>query len=82
MTFGLIASGGVRSGVDVAKCIALGADLAGMAQPLIKSLADSGEDALHEHVEAILTQLRMTMVLVGAKTLTELAAELLYRVER
>lgn len=80
MTFGLIASGGIRSGVDVAKSIALGADLAGMAQPLIKSLADHGESALVDHVEAILTQLRMTMLLCGAKTTTELAKQVLYTV--
>ncbi|HYM20781.1 MAG TPA: type 2 isopentenyl-diphosphate Delta-isomerase [Candidatus Kapabacteria bacterium] len=80
MTFGLIASGGIRSGLDIAKAIALGADLAAMAQPLVKSLADEGEDALMAHIEAILTQLQYAMLLTGSATITALHKQALVSV--
>ncbi len=80
MTFGLVASGGVRSGIDVAKSIALGADLAAMAQPFIKSLADGGEEALSAHIESVIEQLRLCMVLTGSPTVDDLSRCTLYRI--
>ena len=79
MTFGLIASGGIRSGLDVAKSIALGADLAGMAQPLVRSLAQEGEAALIAHIKTILIQLRYTMLLTGSANIAQLGEQMLYR---
>ena len=61
--FTLIASGGVTNGVDIAKSIALGADLSAMARPLIKSLVDSGPEALHNLIESVIFQLRGAMFL-------------------
>ncbi len=42
----IIASGGLRSGVDVAKCLALGSSLGGMASPFLKAAARSVEDTV------------------------------------
>ena len=39
----IFASGGIKNGIDVGKCIALGADLGGMAGPILKAAADSLE---------------------------------------
>ena len=61
----LIASGGLRDGVDVAKAIALGADMAGIAGPLVKAAAAS-EEALMEYVDALVQQLRVAMFCTGA----------------
>jgi isopentenyl-diphosphate Delta-isomerase len=76
--FTLIASGGITTGVDIAKSIALGANLAAMARPLIKSLIDGGPKALHKHIESTLFQLRGAMFLTGSLTLQDLAKQDLF----
>lgn len=67
----LIASGGIRNGVEVAKAIAMGADLAGMALPLLKPATESAQK-VEEHLEKIISQLKDAMFLVGAKNIKEL----------
>lgn len=67
----LVASGGIRDGVEVAKCLALGADLVGAASPLLKAAAQSAEEA-ELALEALGRQLRITMFCVGVRDLTAL----------
>jgi len=67
----LIASGGVRTGMDVAKSIAMGACLAGMALPLLKPAKESPE-AVFEKLKEVITGLKAAMMLVGAKNIEEL----------
>jgi isopentenyl-diphosphate delta-isomerase len=67
----LFASGGVRNGIDVAKAIALGADLAGMARPFLKA-ADISVEATIELGSVIRDQLRITMFAIGAANLSAL----------
>ena len=67
----LIASGGIRDGVEVAKCLALGADLVGAASPLLKAAA-RGADAATEALEILGAQLRIAMFCVGARDLAAL----------
>lgn len=74
-TIPLIASGGVRSGSDVAKAIALGADLAAMARPLLLK-ADESEEALHQFIEELLADLRTCMFATGSGTLAALRGTL------
>ncbi len=61
----LIASGGLRNGIDVAKALALGADVAAMARPFLVK-ATEGEQALDAFIEATLTELRVCMFGAGA----------------
>lgn len=68
----LIASGGIRSGVDVAKAIALGADYAGAALPFLKA-TKRGEKGVFEELERWKEQLRVCMFLTGSKELTSLS---------
>jgi isopentenyl-diphosphate Delta-isomerase len=60
----LIASGGLRTGLDVATAIALGADLAGMAYPFLTAAHES-EDALDELVEILLAELKTVLLCTG-----------------
>lgn len=67
----VIASGGVRSGEDIAKSIALGADAAGMALPLLKCAAESRE-ALFEKIAQLKKELAVVMFCTGSKTIEDL----------
>jgi isopentenyl-diphosphate Delta-isomerase len=67
----IIASGGVRNGIDVAKALALGAGAVGIAGPLVRAAA-AGDDALEETVEVILEELRLAMFCVGARHVVDL----------
>lgn len=67
----VIASGGLKNGVDGAKCIALGAAMFGMAGPFLHA-ATLSEQAVYDEVEVLLRQLRVTMLCVGAADLMAL----------
>jgi isopentenyl-diphosphate delta-isomerase len=71
----LIASGGLRSGVDIAKAIALGANLAGIALPFLEAATES-EEAAHARVEEFITGLRIAQFASGSRTLADLPAAL------
>lgn len=67
----IFASGGIRSGVDIAKSIALGATLGGLASPFLKAAAQS-PDAVLQVIERITTEIRISMFASGAKDLKAL----------
>lgn len=67
----VIATGGVRNGLHVAKCIALGAVMTGMALPLFRA-AIEGEDELFQMIEQIHGELRVAMFLTGSPSIYEL----------
>lgn len=67
----VIASGGIRNGLDAAKALAMGADLVSLAQPLLAPATQSVA-AVGERVHLFLQELRVAMFCVGAKNLAEL----------
>jgi isopentenyl-diphosphate delta-isomerase len=67
----LVASGGVRDGLDVAKAVALGADLVGMAGPFLRAAA-TGIDAALELASELIEVLRIAMFCTGAADLAAL----------
>jgi isopentenyl-diphosphate delta-isomerase len=68
----LIASGGIRNGLEIAKCITLGANMCGMAFPFLKYASKSLE-SLCGFTNKTLTELKSTMFLVGSKNIAELS---------
>ncbi len=68
----VIASGGLKSGVDIAKCIALGACMGGMAGQFLKAATQSTE-AVIQLIEEIREEIRITMFGVGAANLSALS---------
>ncbi len=67
----VIASGGLRDGVDIAKCIALGALAGGIAGPFLKA-ADQSVEAVSELIRELSAQIRIAMLCSGAKNIAEL----------
>lgn len=67
----VIASGGLRNGLDAAKSIALGATLAGFASPFLKAAAQSTEDVL-DLIDELTAQLRIAMFCSGVTTIAQL----------
>jgi isopentenyl-diphosphate delta-isomerase len=67
----LIASGGIRTGLDVAKSIALGVDAVGIATPLLKAASISAESVIAA-LQEIIESLRLAMFCIGASNLGEL----------
>jgi isopentenyl-diphosphate delta-isomerase len=70
----VIATGGIASGLDVAKAIALGATAAGIARPVLQALTSGGRAAAERFLDGVEAEVRAAMLLVGAGTLAELRA--------
>lgn len=67
----LIASGGLRHGVDVAKAIALGADIAGLAMPFLQA-ATSSEATLYDLAQVLIAEISTVLFCTGNATLEQL----------
>lgn len=61
----IIASGGLRDGIDIAKCIALGAIAGGLAGPFLKA-ADESTEAVDTLIRELTAQVRIAMLCSGA----------------
>ncbi|SIS37106.1 type 2 isopentenyl-diphosphate Delta-isomerase [Salimicrobium flavidum] len=68
----VIASGGIRSGVDGAKALILGAEAFGMAGPMLKTLIEGGESVLNRRIDHIHHELKSVMMVMGCKEIEEL----------
>jgi len=75
----IFASGGLRSGVDIAKCIALGARLGGMASPFLRAAVESLE-ATTLAIDELSREIRICMFATGTTKLDELSPAKLTRI--
>ena len=67
----VIGSGGIRSGIDIAKALSIGADMAGAAHPLLRPATESVE-SVAKVLRRLRSELRMAMFLTGCKDVGEL----------
>jgi isopentenyl-diphosphate delta-isomerase len=68
----IIASGGINTGLDMARAIAIGADLCGLARPLLLAYQQGGEQACSQLIEQLGYELRCTLLLTGSRDLAAL----------
>jgi isopentenyl-diphosphate delta-isomerase len=68
----VIATGGVASGFDVARALALGASAAGLARPTLKALRAGGRAGVEEFLDDVERALRAVMLLTGSRTVADL----------
>ncbi len=71
----VIASGGIRTGMDIAKSIAFGADLTGMARPMLLALKNGGKKELLALISSIEMELKGAMFLTGSRSLNDLQSQ-------
>lgn len=68
----IIASGGIKTGLDVAKSIIIGADYVGIAAELLKYLLHGGYNQAKEYLEKLIYNTKVVMFLLGVKNIEEL----------
>ena len=69
-----IATGGIASGLDVARAIALGAHAAGIARRVLMALMEGGRAGADAYLDQVEAELRAVMLLTGSRTLDDLRA--------
>jgi len=67
----IIASGGLRSGLDIAKCIGLGASVGGMAGPFLKAATQSLA-AVYDQITITQTEIKIVMFCIGVNSIADL----------
>lgn len=67
----VIATGGLRSGVDAAKALRLGADLCGFAQPVLRAAFEGGYEGVVRYLRRVVEGLRRALFLTGSRNLAE-----------
>jgi isopentenyl-diphosphate delta-isomerase len=68
----LIGSGGIRNGIDIAKTIALGANMAASAAPILRALNVGGEKEVNKILDLWKKELRGAMFLTGSRNISHL----------
>ncbi|MBA7573848.1 Isopentenyl-diphosphate delta-isomerase [subsurface metagenome] len=67
----IIGSGGIRNGLEIAKSIAIGADISAIAQPFLKQAFNNSKD-VESYIETLISELKSSMFLTGCKKIKDL----------
>jgi isopentenyl-diphosphate delta-isomerase len=68
----IIGSGGIRSGLDCARAIALGADIAGFARSILLAFMENNTEGASAYLKRIIYELKTAMLLTGSKNVKAL----------
>ena len=74
----VLVDGGIRSGVDVFKALAMGADAVIIARPFVTAVYGGAEEGVKLYIDKIGGELADTMAMCGAKTLAEITREMVF----
>lgn len=72
----IIVDGGIRSGVDIFKALALGADAVVIARPFVTAVFGGGKEGVRIYIEKLAAELKDTMAMCGVFSLREITAEM------
>ena len=75
----ILVDGGVRSGVDVLKCLALGADGVLIGRPFVTAAFANGKDGVKEYVKSLESELKSAMILTGCNSISEIDEKVIYK---
>ena len=70
--------GGIRSGMDVFKALALGADAVLIARPFVTMVYGGGQEGIQAYVSKLQAELADTMAMCGAHTLADINRSMLF----
>ena len=74
----IMVDGGVRSGADVFKMLALGADLVGIGRPIVWAAIGGGTEGVSKYIAQVKGELVQTMVLTGCKNIAAINEDVLF----
>ena len=75
----VLVDGGIRSGVDVFRALALGADGVLIGRPILTAIYGAGEEGYRIYMDKIVSELKSTMTMCGAASLKEIDRSKIWR---
>lgn len=75
----LFVDGGIRSGVDVFRALALGADAVLIGRPVLTAIYGGGAEGFNVYMNKIIGELKSTMTMCGAASLADISADMLWQ---
>ena len=75
----ILVDGGIRSGLDVFKALAMGADGVVIARPFVTAVYGGGTEGIAAYVDKLKTELCDVMAMCGAKSIADISSDMLYK---